>query len=271
MLTRALLAATLLVLVWPSARRRADLRLAGRQRHAGPVRPVDRSADGRLRGRGRSQVRLDDSGGVDVRPRAVRAVRLRVLEQAVAAARAGARGHSGRVRLQPARAVAKGRDGTDAAHAGHRADARRAAAVRPRAEHSRRDQVPAAAARQVPRATKSSRSPPTTPGPAPSIATARRFPRIGKPGTTCARSDPPRAKRRPPPGSCGSTRPSKSSTAARSPATPARSPHRAASKSSAADPRTLKRSTSHVPPETSHNLAIWALGVVGSRESGVGS
>ena len=104
-----------------------------------------------------------------------------------AAARAGARRHPGGVGLQPAGHVAEGRDGADAADAGHGARARCPEPVRPRGQHSRGHGLPAAAARPATTATKSWRSPPTTPARVPWTATGTCRPTARR-ATTCARS-----------------------------------------------------------------------------------
>ena len=103
--------------------RRPDLRVARRQRHAGAVGPRHRHADRSLRGRGRASLPHDDRPW-NRRPRESSTNHSSWSTPApLAAAGAGASRHPGGVRLQPARDVAQGRDGPDAADAGHRARA----------------------------------------------------------------------------------------------------------------------------------------------------
>ena len=137
-------------LLLPSRRRRPDLRVARRQRHAGAVGPGARHADQDLRGARRAGLphHHGPGGHGGSAPRFDGFVR-RARAAPFAASRAGAGRHPGGVGLQPARHVAQGRDGPDAADAGHGARARRPQPLRPGGEHSRRHGVPAAAARQV--------------------------------------------------------------------------------------------------------------------------
>ena len=83
------------------------------------------------------------------RPRRLSTSSSRSMPRPTGTARPGAGGHPGRVGLQSTCGVAQGRDGADAADAGHGTRSRREQPVRSRGEHPRRFGVPAAAARAV--------------------------------------------------------------------------------------------------------------------------
>ena len=85
-----------------------------------------------------------------------------------ACGRSGARGRAGRIRRSTRRAVDQGRAGADAADAGDGAAVRRRQPVQPGRERPGGVALPAAAARSLRQQRSSSRSPPTTPVPAPS-------------------------------------------------------------------------------------------------------
>ena len=132
--------------------------------------------------------------------------------------RPGAGRHPGRIGVQPGGGVAQGRDGPDAADAGHRRGARRRQPVRPGREHPRRRRLPEAAARPATTRRWSWPWPPTTPGPAPSTSTASRCPPYRETRDyvkKITRNSTPAPSRRP-----ASTSGSRSWTAGRSPAIP---------------------------------------------------
>ena len=127
----------------------ADLFLARRQRHHGAVQraPERRAAgrcqlSGRHRARGHSPVH---SAAADERWGQLRSAHSRAFHAAGRPSRAGSRGHSSGIGVQPAGDFAKRRDGPDAADALHGCSIRRAGSVQSGGKHPRRRQLSEAA------------------------------------------------------------------------------------------------------------------------------